>query len=256
MSETGWAFITGAATGIGEATARLFASRGWSVGTMDIDEAGLDRLAGSLGAERCVVTTGSVVDQAAVDRALAAFSERSGGRLDLLVNNAGVLATGPFESIDPQLHDLTIDVNIRGVVKVSQAALPLLKATPGARIVNISSASAIYGVPDFASYSASKFFVRGFSEALNIEWARYGIHVCHIMPPFVATNMIAGRHTTSMDRLGVKLKAEDVAEVIWRAAHGRRVAWPITVELRLLKALTGVVPDGFKRRVMRKISGY
>jgi NAD(P)-dependent dehydrogenase (short-subunit alcohol dehydrogenase family) len=249
------AFITGAASGIGRATARLFAARGWRVGLADRDTAALALLQAELGADRAADFPCDVTDPDSLREALEAFCGGPEGRLDLLVNNAGVLRTGPFEEMSPGEHRELIEVNARGVVEGLLAAFPMLHRAQG-RVVNLGSASAAYGTPDFATYSATKMFVRGLSEALDIEWRRHGIRVACVMPAFVATPMIAGRYSSSMARLGVRLQAEDVAQVVWRAAHGRRLTWHVGWQYRVLRVLSQALPGGLKRVVMQRISGY
>lgn len=249
------AFITGAASGIGLETARLFAARGWHVGLADRDAAGVEALAAELGPELAQAFACDVTDPEALSGALRAFSGGADGRLDLLVNNAGLLHIGPFEEMPREAHVALIDVNARGVVDALLAAFPMLR-NAGGRVVNLASASASYGTPDFATYSATKMFVRGLSEALDVEWRRHGIRVACVMPSFVATPMIAGRHSASMDRLGVQLRAAQVAEVIWKAAHGRRLSWHVGGRYRVIRLLTEPLPGALKRRMMRWVSGY
>lgn len=245
--------ITGAASGIGLATARLFAARGWRVGLCDRDVVGLGELQQELGAA-AVVLPCDVTDADGLSAALRRFCG-SDGTLDLLVNNAGVLGIGPFEELPAAMHREIIEVNARGVVEVLLLAFPMLRRA-GGRVVNLGSASAEYGTPDFATYSASKMFVRGISEALDIEWRRHGIRVACVMPAFVATPMIAGRRSRAMDRLGVRLRPEDVAEVVWRAARGRRLMWRVGGQYRLMRIVSLVLPGRLKRAMMQVVSGY
>ncbi len=247
-------FITGAASGIGRATARLFARQGWCVGLGDRDAPGLTALQSELG-DTAVAFHCDVTDPEGLRAALEKFCGGPDGALELLVNNAGVLRVGPFEEVAPADHRDLIDVNARGVVEALLAAFPMLRRARG-RVVNLGSASAEYGTPDFATYSASKMFVRGLSEALDIEWRRHGIRVACVMPAFVATPMIAGRHSNSMERLGVQLQPEDVADVIWHAARKRRLMWHVGGQYRLLRLLSKPLPASLKRAVMRWISGY
>lgn len=247
-------FITGAASGIGRAAAELFAARGWRVGAADRDEAGVASLVEALGPDAAVACPCDVTDPDSIARALAALCGPAGG-LDLLVNNAGVLHIGPFETLPPAAHRQLIEVNARGVVETLLAAFPRLAQARGA-VVNVASASAAYGSPDYATYSATKMFVRGLSEALDIEWRRHGIRVAYLMPAFVRTPMIAGWRSGAMDRLGVQLEPEQVAEVIWRAAHGRRLCWHVGWRYRVLRALTEPLPGAAKRTMMRWVSGY
>ena len=102
-------------------------------------------------------------------------------------------------------------------------------------MVNLCSASAIYGQPELATYSATKFGVRGLTEALELEWRRYGIRVIAMWPLFVATPMVDGMETASTKRLGVHLTAEDVAAAIYSATHPRPAGLP--------GALPGGPPD-------------
>ena len=216
-------FITGAAAGIGRATAELFAARGWFVGLYDLNEAGVQELARQWGADRAIAGRLDVTDAVQFEQALARFFEAAGRRLDLLFNNAGIAFCNDFEQIPLARHHAEVDVNLKGVLNGCYLALPFLKQTPGARVVSMCSASAFYGAPSFASYSATKFAVRGLSEALNIEWRRHGIRVMDLMPLFVDTPMVAGmeRKPKSMEVLGLRLSAGDIARTVWRAAH-----WP------------------------------
>lgn len=249
------AFITGAASGIGRATARLLAARGWRVGLADRDAPGVAALAGELGAAAAVALPCDVTDPEALAAALSVFCGTPEGRLDLLVNCAGVLRIGPFEEIPASVHRELIEVNARGVMEALLAAFPALRNAQG-RVVNIASASAVYGAPDYATYSATKMFVRGLSEALDIEWRRHGIRIACVMPAFVDTPMISGRRSGAMDRLGVQLSPGDVAKVVWRAAHGRRLMWHVGWRYRLVRALSSPMPGFVKRAMMRWVAGY
>lgn len=143
-------FISGAAAGIGRATAQQFAAAGWRVGLYDINLAGVTQLADELGAT-AVAGPLDVTDGAAFAAALKDFSAGAGGKLDVLFNNAGVLATGDFEAVSlARCHQL-IDINTKGVVNGCHAALPYLKAGQG-RVINMASASAFYGTPALAVY--------------------------------------------------------------------------------------------------------
>jgi len=173
--------ISGAASGIGAATARLFHARGWRVGLLDVDEGALAALAAELGGAWYAPL--DVVDAAAVQAAVAEFCAQGGGQLRLLFNAAGILRTGAFVDIELEQHTRLVQINVLGVLNLCHAAFAYLKATPGAQVINMGSASALYGVPQLASYSASKFAVRGLTEALELEWREYGIRVGDLMPP-------------------------------------------------------------------------
>ncbi|SFF46894.1 NADP-dependent 3-hydroxy acid dehydrogenase YdfG [Fontimonas thermophila] len=252
-------FITGAAAGIGRATARLFAARGWCVGLYDIDSGGVERLRAELG-DAAVSGYLDVRDAAALTQALERFTAFSGGRLDVMFNNAGILAVGHFEDIALARHHALVDVNLKGVINGCLAALPHLRRTPGSRVINMSSASAIYGSPAYASYSATKFAVKGLTEALDIEWARHGVRVMDVLPLFVNTAMVTDiEQPPSVGKLGVHLQAEDIAAVIWRAAHWngrRRVHWYPGAQTRLLALVNKLAPAWLNRYTVKQVSGY
>lgn len=201
--------ISGAASGIGAATARLFHTRGWRVGLLDVDEKALVAELG--GAWHAPL---DVVEAAAVKAALGDFCALSGGQLRLLFNGAGILRTGAFADIELEQHTRQVQINVLGVLNLCHAAYPYLKVTSAAQVINMGSASALYGVPQLASYSASKFAVRGLTEALELEWREYGIRVGDLMPPFVDTPMVRSqaKRPPVMRRLGVRLEAEQIAE--------------------------------------------
>lgn len=249
-------FITGASAGIGRETARLFAGKGWFVGIADRDDGGLISLQAELGEDRCSKHVLDVTDAEAVASGVAAFAGRCGGRLRVLHNNAGILRVGPFEEISPAEHRRIVDINITGAINVLHAAFPWLRATPGAQVINMSSASAAYGIPEFASYSASKHAVRALTEALDIEWARYGIRVCDLMPPFVSTGMVATQtHPSKLfERLGVNLDAESVAREVWNLVEAPALHRPVTLPMRALWPLVRAMPPGMARGILKRLA--
>lgn len=252
--------ITGAATGIGRSTALRFAAEGWFVGLYDVNALGLKQLAAELGASRATHGVLDVGDAAAFEQAAQSFFTAAGGRLDVLINNAGILSCGRFEELPASRHEALLRVNALGVVNGCRAAHPYLKQTPGARVVNLSSASAIYGSPDFATYSATKFFVRGLTEALNLEWRGQGIGVCDVMPLFVDTPMLTAVNyrPPSVDKLGVRLSAEDIAKAVYRAATSRRLIihhYP-NAQTRALALAANYLPGPVFRLSTRLMSGH
>jgi len=257
MSGPGSIFITGAARGIGAETARLFLARGWRVGASDVDAGALVALGREPGSERLSVHPADVRDFVAVESALSDFTRSTGGRLDAVFANAGVLFMGPDECITRSQKDLLVDVNVRGVIHTIDAAFPYLARTPGARVVAMSSTSAEYGSPEHAVYSATKFFVRGLTEALDIEYRAHGIRVAGIYVPYVQTGMVfdAPVKPASIERLGVKIPPRRVAETVWRAVNERhRVHWRVGLDAKLINAAVRLLGGGVApiyARIMR-----
>ena len=245
--------ITGAASGIGAATARLFHQRGWQTGLLDINAEALAELSAELGG--AWHQTLDVRDGAAASRAVEAFAAHAGG-LRVLFNCAGILRTGYFEDIPGEAHAQIFAINVQGLINMTQAAFPYLRQAQKPLVLNMSSASALYGVPHLASYSASKFAVRGLTEALDIEWRRHGIRVCDLMPPFVNTPMVSEQafRAPVVDKLGVHLSAGDIAEAAWRALDSKAVHHPIGLQFSGTMLLEKLTPRAFTRRLMAFLS--
>ncbi|CAN3126545.1 SDR family oxidoreductase [Mycobacterium sp. smrl_JER01] len=256
-------FITGAATGIGRATALLFAQRGYLVGGYDIDEAGLEVLAADVTAVGGTPVVGrlDVTDPDQVAQRLAEFVDAAGGRLDVLINNAGLLNAGRFEEIPLEVHHREIEVNVKGVVNGLHAAFPYLAGTPDAVVVNLASASAIYGQAELANYSATKFFVRAITEALNLEWGRHGVRVVDMWPLYVNTAMTKGVKTGTTESLGIRLTAQDIAEDIVAAVDPtlprkvlRQVHFPVGIQAKALAAGARFSPAWLTRLVNKRLA--
>ncbi|MCL6416425.1 SDR family oxidoreductase [Aestuariirhabdus sp. Z084] len=247
--------ITGAASGIGRASAERLHRAGWFVGLFDRDQQALKAFQQQL-PERSHAEAFDVTDAGAFGAALERFVA-SAGQLNAIVNCAGVLAVGDFESIPLERQQQMLAINTQGVLNGCYQAFPYLRQQSGARVINLSSASAVYGVPGFATYSASKFFVRGLSEALHIEWRRHDIHVCDIMPPFVKTPMLDNAPPLPIiDRMGVSLNAEDIARAIEQALENKRIHHPLTLKFRLLRNLSRLFPSVVQTRIYGLLAGY
>lgn len=247
-------FITGAGAGIGRATARLFSSKGWFVGAADRDVAAVEALRDELGEDSCSAHFLDVVDAGSVQNALTEFTGRTNGMLRVLHNNAGILKVGRFEQISLEEHKRIIDINVTGLINVLHAAFPHLRDTPNAQVINMSSASAAYGTPDFASYSASKHAVRALTEALQLEWEAHGIRVGDLMPPFVNTNMVQSNEGGSpiIEKMGVNLSAEDIAAAMWAQVQSPKLHRRVSLQFQALSALSTVTPDSLTRQVFRQ----
>ncbi|MCL2778745.1 MAG: SDR family oxidoreductase [Polyangiaceae bacterium] len=245
-------FITGAASGIGKATAFLFAKHNFTVGCYDIDIDGARRVAEQIGHgahHGRIDVTQEESWKAAVDD----FSKVSGGALGVLFNCAGIMRMGRFEDVPPAECQKQLDINVMGTVLGIRTCLPLLEKGHGT-VVNMSSAAAIYGQPEQALYSASKFAVRAITEALDIEFRSKGVRVVDVMPSYVDTHMVQSQvhRARSLSHLGVKLKAEDVAETVWKATHGTGLHYFPQLDFNILARLNGAFPEA-ARLVMGRI---
>ena len=248
-------FITGAAQGIGLATARHFASQGWYVGLYDINADGLNTLLESGNFPNACAAHCDVTDRVSIEAAMSHFAENTKGAMNVLLNNAGVLSAGKFEEISPQAHDLIADVNVKGFTHVAQAAFPLLKATPGAVMVNLCSASSIYGIPNLAVYSASKFYVRGLTEALNLEWADHDIRVTCVKPPVVNTAMGNVVSAQTGQKLGSDMQPDYVARAIEKAINGSRVSYVLGTPTKVWALLDKWLPEFVRRKMVGYLAG-
>ncbi|WP_223507988.1 SDR family oxidoreductase [Pseudomonas sp. BF-B-25] len=250
-------FITGAAKGIGAETALMFSRHGYRVAATDANEKDLEKLKKILGNEhfyrRLDVTNSE--DFAAT---LKEFAIENGGAIDVLINNAGIAFIDDFEKVSLEKHLALTDVNVKGVQIGTFHALQYLKKSSQPSMISMCSLSSEYGVPSEASYSASKFWVKGFTEALNIEWDRHGIYVCDVMPNFVATPMMQGLDGKIVKSIGIKLNVDDVSATIWKAVQNRkRIHWEVDTWCpRLLRAINKLLPKNVRRAAMKHLSGY
>jgi NAD(P)-dependent dehydrogenase (short-subunit alcohol dehydrogenase family) len=170
--------ITGCSSGIGKATARLFAERGWNVVAtmrtfaMETDLASLGNL---------VIAVLDVQDRDSIERAISAGIARF-GKIDLVVNNAGYGLYGLFEAIPRDKIQEQFDVNLFGVMDVTRAILPHFRKNRAGMFINVSSGAGVFTLPGISLYCASKFALEGFSEALAYELASQNIIVKLIEP--------------------------------------------------------------------------
>ena len=263
MSQNKTVFITGGAAGIGRATALSFARNGYVVGAYDIDEVGLKSLADEIEDLGATAITGhlDVTDADEMAQRVEEFVRAAGNRLDVMINNAGILVAGRFEEIAVKTHHREIDINTKGVVNGLHAAFPHLRATPGSVVVNMASASAIYGQAELANYSATKFFVRAITEALDLEWKRYGIRVVAMWPLYVQTAMTADVKTATTDSLGIRLTAQDIADDIvnavdpaWQRRLVHQVHYPVGRQAKTLAMGARFSPAWLTRLVNKRLA--
>jgi NAD(P)-dependent dehydrogenase (short-subunit alcohol dehydrogenase family) len=184
------AVVTGAAGGIGRAVSCSLARRGCHLALADVNEAGLAETAALAGTQGLRVTTHRL--DVADRQAIAAFPDvvsASHPGVDILVNNAGVAVGGAFDQVAEADFDWLFDINFWGVVRMTRAFMPLLRASQGAQLVNISSLFGLIAPPGQTAYCASKFAVRGFSESLrhDLEGSHIGVTTVH--PGGIATSI-------------------------------------------------------------------
>ena len=249
-------FITGAASGIGFATARFLHAQGYLVGMADLSLPALKKVTQDFDQANIRLYQLDVCDFQQSQHALAAFCSENNSSLSVLINNAGILEIGRFENISNERHRRTLNVNVMGVINLCQAAFPYLKNNSQATVINMSSASSDYGVPELSSYSASKFAVKSLTESLEIEWQKYGIKVCDVLPPFIATHMVNSQQASAkvLDRMGVNLTAQDVVKVIHKQMTTPKTHRTVGLFYGVLHRLANVSPFFINRFAMRFLS--
>jgi NAD(P)-dependent dehydrogenase (short-subunit alcohol dehydrogenase family) len=249
-------FITGGASGIGLATARLFASRGWRVGIADVNEVALTAAAATLPAGSASYVM-DVRDREAWGATLDDFT--AGGGLDVLHNNAGIGTGGPIATTSFDDLDRVVAINLVGVLNGAKIGHAYLARTPGSCLLNTASASAIYGSAGLATYSATKFGVRALTEALDGEWAKDGIRVRSIVPSFIETPLLDGVTSGSnrtiretVTAAGMELTpVETVAEAAWAAVHGDAVHTYVGKTARRMAFAARWMPGALRKRMHR-----
>ncbi len=183
--------ITGAGQGIGAATARKFAQEGAIVVACDVKQAAVDEVAQACGAfgNTAIGWVVDVTDRTQVDAMVAAVRDRF-GRIDVLVNNAGITQDARLQKMTIEQFDRVIDVNLRGVFHCSQAVADVMVAQGSGAILNASSVVGIYGNFGQTNYAASKFGVIGFTKTWSRELGPKGVRVNAVAPGFVATPIL------------------------------------------------------------------
>lgn len=235
------AVVTGAANGIGRAIAVSLAKRGCHLALADIDEDGMAGTAELTRASGVRVSRHrlDVADRVAVAEFPGLVAAEHSG-VDVLVNNAGVAIGGTFEQVSDEDFEWLFEINFWGVVRMTRAFMPLLHASDDARVVNLSSIYGVIAPPEQSAYSASKFAVRGFSEALRHELEGSNIGVTVVHPGGIATSI------AEKARIPAGVTEEEIAR---RRERYRKL-------LRLPPAVAGeTIVRGIERRESRVLIG-
>ncbi len=215
------ALVTGAARGIGAGIAKRFADEGAAVAILDLDESAAAATAASLGATKAIGVGCDVADSAAVESAVSRVVGEL-GRLDVLVNNAGITRDNLLFKMTEEDWDLVMNVHLRGAFLMSKAAQKVMTEQKYGKILNLSSVSAL-GNRGQANYSAAKMGVQGFTRTLAIELGPYGINVNAIAPGFIVTEM------TDATARRLKLEPEQLRQLNAEANPVRRVGEPADI---------------------------
>lgn len=252
------AVITGAAGGIGRAIAVSLAHRGCHLALADVDETGM------AGTEELVRPHGvrvtrhrlDVADRTAVADFPALVAAAHPG-INLLINNAGVAVGGTFEQVSEEDFEWLFEINFWGVVRMTRAFLPLLRASGDARVVNLSSVFGLVTPPEHVAYAASKFAVRGFSEALRHELEGSGVGVTVVHPGGVATSISekarvpSGVSAEEVERRReqfrklLRLPPDVAGETIVRGVERRKPRVLVGSDAKVLSLIARVLPVSY-----------
>lgn len=230
--------ITGAASGIGRATALRAARRGAKLVLADLDASGLVEAASAVRREGGEVLAAHAFDVAHFEavRDFAARIHREHGSLDVVMNNAGIAVWGPIERLSHDDWRRVLEVNLMGTVHVLESFVPkMIEAGRGGHVVNVSSAAGLFGLPWHAAYSASKFGVRGLSEVLRFDLERHGIRVSLVCPGGVRTGLV---HT-------VKIVGADPESAAFQRMKRRFEARAVSPSRAAERILRGVERDRY-----------
>lgn len=249
--------ITGASQGIGRALAEAAALRGAKV-LAAARSAPLLRELAEWGRDQGAALETVVADVTGADdrQRMADAAVRHFGGLDVLVNNAGIGATGHFVECSPDRLRRIMEVNFFGLTETTRACLPLLRQGNRPAVVNVSSIAGKRAIPARSEYSASKFAVQGFSEALRAELAKDGIDVLVVCPGLTQTNfsqnMLEQKARMPMDHLR-GMTAEQVAVATLRAIERGRNETCLTFQGKLMVLVSRFLPRLADRVAARKV---
>jgi NAD(P)-dependent dehydrogenase (short-subunit alcohol dehydrogenase family) len=215
--------VTGAGSGIGRALALQLAGRCGGLALADVDSPGLSETVSLIGGESgCHITTHHLdVSQRDQMADFARQVEASHGKVNLLINNAGVALSGTIDDVTIEDIEWLMGINLWGVIFGVKYFLPLLQREPRAHIVNISSVFGMIAPPGQGAYAASKFAVRGFSEALGHELSGSGISVSVVHPGGIRTNIARRARTSAKTSEAEAVKARELFDKAARTSPGK-----------------------------------
>jgi len=252
--------ITGAAGGIGKALSRRFARAGARLGLADLDVQGVDALSKELAAEGtdCFGFGLDVTDEAACHQAMDSVVKRF-GRLDVIINNAGITHRSAFAGTASKVYSRVMAVNYFGSLYCTQAALDYLMEQKGLIIV-ISSVAGFSPLLGRTGYAASKHALHGLFDSLRAELREKGVGVTIVCPGFTATNIYKnaldgdGSLTSHpQSTVGAPVSPESVAEAVFRAATKDKRLIVLSAVGRLTRFLTKFFPDFYERKMARTL---
>jgi NADP-dependent 3-hydroxy acid dehydrogenase YdfG len=250
--------ITGAGSGIGRALAQQAHSRGYRLALADINVTAIDSLRLELGLDetQCLTHELDVSNFDAVTTWRDAIQSAFGG-VDIVINNAGIALIANADVQSNEDIARVMDVNFWGVVHGSKAFLPLLRQSKDPHLVNVSSIFGIMAVPSQSAYNASKFAVRGYTEALRQEVEEEGIHVCCVHPGGIKTNIVQSATILNTDRNREQAAADfdtmapttpaQAAQTIFKAIDRRQKRCLIGNDAKWMSLLTRLFPESYPR---------
>jgi NADP-dependent 3-hydroxy acid dehydrogenase YdfG len=240
--------ITGGARGIGRATAQACVRAGMQVAIGDIDLVAARRTAAELGQGTIAIEL-DVSNRASMRHFLDIAEERI-GPLDVLVNNAGIMHLGAFEDEDDASARRQVDINVHGVMHGMKEALPRMKARHRGHVVNIASTAGRGGFAGAATYSGTKHFVVGASEAVRFELRGSGVDISCVLPVVVRTELATG---TSDARFVARLEPEDVADAVMRTLRTPRFEVFVPRYMNAMMTFAAVLPRPAREAMARAL---
>ncbi|MFC8384620.1 SDR family oxidoreductase [Nocardia sp. NPDC057272] len=239
--------ITGAARGIGLATAKAFVEQGAYVALGDLDEALAVQAAAEIG-DHAIGHALDVTDKASYAAFLDATAQWR-GPLDVLVNNAGVMPNGPFLDQSDRIDQLTMDVNVYGVIHGMRLALPAMVARGYGHVVNVASLAGKFPIKGLAVYNASKYAVVGLTAATRLEMDATGVSVSAVLPSAVRTELSSGIDYGILPAVD----PEDIAAAVVRTVRTRAAETAVPGYVGALANASGLVPEPVMR-ALRKVA--